>query len=35
MDPNNVSGNYCSGTTRLANYEMPIEVCEGNFCGPF
>ena len=24
-------GNYCSGIPGLANYEMPSEVCEGNF----
>ena len=28
-------GNYCSEIPGLANYEMPSEVCEGNFCGPF
>ena len=28
-------GNYFSGIPGLANYEMPSEVREGNFCGPF
>ena len=27
--------NYCSGIPGLANYEMPNEVCEGNFGGTF
>ena len=27
--------NYCSGIPGLANYEMPNEVCEGNFLGTF
>ena len=27
--------NYCSGIPELANYEMPNEVCEGNFGGTF
>ena len=27
--------NYCSGIPGLANYEMPNEVCEGNFWGTF
>ena len=27
--------NYCSGIPGLANYGMPSEKCEGNFCGPF
>ena len=27
--------NYCSGIPGLANYEMPNEVCEGNFWGAF
>ena len=26
---------YCSGIPGLANYEMPNEVCEGNFWGTF
>ena len=26
-------GNYCSGIPRPANYEMPSEVREDNFCG--
>ena len=27
--------NYCSGIPRLANYEMPNEMCEGNLLGAF
>ena len=27
--------NYGSGIPELANYEMPNEVCEGNFWGTF
>ena len=27
--------NYCSGIPGLANYEIPNEVCEGNFGGTF
>ena len=27
--------NSCSGIPGLANYEMPNEVCEGNFGGRF
>ena len=26
--------NYCNGIPGLANYEMPNEVCEGNFWTP-
>ena len=27
--------NYCSGIPGLASYEMPNEVCEGNFLKVF
>ena len=28
-------GNSCTGIPGLANYEMPIEVCEGKFWDHF
>ena len=36
MDPKTeFFSNYCNGIPGLANYEMPSEVCEDNFRGPF
>ena len=37
MDPKQsfLASSYCSEIPGLANYEMPNEVCEGNFGGTF